>query len=106
MCLVIWFSIYLVLWIRSTESRFVFGWNKKVNNIFSFSFDYVQRMSGPNHPRSPLDLKPDPEMLMSNFSHGGGSYGQSGPGSRAQPPSPDGMTSSSMVKKTLRSKYP
>jgi hypothetical protein len=53
-------------------------------------------MSGPNHPRSPLDLKPDPEMLLGNFNSGGLSYG----GNKAQPPSPDGLTSSSLVRAT------
>ena len=47
-------------------------------------------MSGPNHPRSPSDMKPDPDMSMGGF---GLSYGAS----KAQPPSPEGLTSSSIV---------
>ena len=53
-------------------------------------------MSGHYHPRSPMDLKPDPEMLMGGY--GSMSYN----GSKAQPPSPDALTSSSMVNDLYR----
>ena len=49
-------------------------------------------MSGPNHPRSPMDMKPDPEMGLGGY---GGLYGAS----KIQPPSPEGLTSSSIVSK-------
>jgi hypothetical protein len=51
-------------------------------------------MDGAVNPRSPLDLKPDPDVLMSHSMH---HYGQSG-GSLLQPPSPELMAGGSMVR--------
>lgn len=49
-------------------------------------------MDGAVNPRSPLDLKPDPDVLMSHALH---AYGQSG---MMQPPSPELMAGGSMVR--------
>jgi hypothetical protein len=57
-------------------------------------------MDGPVNPRSPLDLKPDPEVLMSHSMH---HYSQGG-GSMMQPPSPELMAGGSMVRISKKSK--
>ena len=54
-------------------------------------------MDGAVNPRSPLDLKPDPDVLMSHAMH---HYGQSSGGSMMAPPSPELMASGSMVRYT------
>ncbi len=55
-------------------------------------------MDGAVNPRSPLDLKPDPDVLMGH--HSMHHYGQSG-GSMMAPPSPELMAGGTMVRTAI-----